>query len=296
MENDMKLKIGTRNSKLAMIQTELAIKIIKENIPNLEFEIIPISTRGDQDKTTPLYAMPSTGVFIKEIEKALLDKEIDIAVHSLKDVNSILDPRFVLLPILFEDKRDALITKNHKTLHTLQKNAIIATSSLRRMACIHHIRPDIQFVNIRGNIETRIKKFKEMDIDGIVLAAAGLKRLHLDSLIDEYLDPSMIIPACGQGTIALEIRKEDKDLFSKLFQSSNQTLETKIEREFLSLSKAGCHYPIGCYAKFVDDQLQVHACLGETIEDCKFVSMTFDKIEYNKAASSIYKKIKEENI
>lgn len=292
----MKLKIGTRNSKLAMIQTELAIKIIKENIPNLEFEIIPISTRGDQDKTTPLYAMPSTGVFIKEIEKALLDKEIDIAVHSLKDVNSILDPRFVLLPILFEDKRDALITKNHKTLHTLQKNAIIATSSLRRMACIHHIRPDIQFVNIRGNIETRIKKFKEMDIDGIILAVAGLKRLNLDHQIDEYLDPSIIIPACGQGTIALEIRKEDKDLFSKLSQSSNQALETKIEREFLSLSKAGCHYPIGCYAKFVDDQLQVHACLGETIEDCKFVSMTFDKIEYNTAASSIYKKIKEENI
>lgn len=292
----MKLKIGTRNSKLAMIQTELAIKIIKENIPNLEFEIIPISTRGDQDKTTPLYAMPSTGVFIKEIEKALLDKEIDIAVHSLKDVNSILDPRFVLLPILFEDKRDALITKNHSTLKNLRKNAVLATSSIRRMACIHHIRPDIQFVNIRGNIETRIQKFKEMDIDGIVLAAAGLKRLHLDSLIDDYLDPTMIIPACGQGTIALEIRKEDKDLFSKLSQSSNQALETKIEREFLSLSKAGCHYPIGCYARFVDDQLQVHACLGETIEDCKFVSMTFDKAEYNKAASSIYKKIKEENI
>lgn len=292
----MKLKIGTRKSKLARIQTELAIHKIQECMPEIETEIIPISTQGDKDKTTPLYAMPSTGVFIKEIEKALLDKEIDVAVHSLKDVNSILDPRFVLLPILFEDKRDALITKNHKTLHTLQKNAIIATSSLRRMACIHHIRPDIQFVNIRGNIETRIQKFKEMDIDGIVLAAAGLKRLHLDSLIDEYLDPSMIIPACGQGTIALEIRKEDKDLFSKLSQSSNQTLETKIEREFLSLSKAGCHYPIGCYAKFVDDQLQVHACLGETIEDCKFVSMAFDKIEYNKAASSIYKKIKEENI
>lgn len=296
MENDMKLKIGTRNSKLAMIQTELAIKIIKENIPNLEFEIIPISTRGDQDKTTPLYAMPSTGVFIKEIEKALLDKEIDIAVHSLKDVNSILDPRFVLLPILFEDKRDALITKNHKTLHTLQKNAIIATSSLRRMACIHHIRPDIQFVNIRGNIETRIKKFKEMDIDGIILAVAGLKRLNLDHQIDEYLDPSIIIPACGQGSIAIELRKEDQDLLSNLSIDSKKLFEVNIEREFLSLSKAGCHYPIGCYAKFVDDQLQVHACLGETIEDCKFVSMTFDKIEYNKAANSIYKKIKEENI
>lgn len=296
MENDMKLKIGTRNSKLAMIQTELAIKIIKENIPNLEFEIIPISTRGDQDKTTPLYAMPSTGVFIKEIEKALLDKEIDIAVHSLKDVNSILDPRFVLLPILFEDKRDALITKNHKTLHTLQKNAIIATSSLRRMACIHHIRPDIQFVNIRGNIETRIKKFKEMDIDGIILAVAGLKRLNLDHQIDEYLDPSIIIPACGQGSIAIELRKEDQDLLSNLSIDSKKLFEVNIEREFLKLSQAGCHYPIGCYAKKENDQLQVHACLGETIEDCKFVSMAFDKIEYNTAASSIYKKIKEENI
>ena len=240
--------------------------------------------------------MPSTGVFIKEIEKALLDKEIDIAVHSLKDVNSILDPRFVLLPILFEDKRDALITKNHKTLHTLQKNAIIATSSLRRMACIHHIRPDIQFVNIRGNIETRIQKFKEMDIDGIILAVAGLKRLNLDHQIDEYLDPSIIIPACGQGSIAIELRKEDQDLLSNLSIDSKKLFEVNIEREFLKLSQAGCHYPIGCYAKFVDDQLQVHACLGETIEDCKFVSMTFDKIEYNKAASSIYKKIKEENI
>lgn len=293
----MKLKIGTRKSKLARIQTELAIHKIQECMPKIETEIIPISTQGDKDKTTPLYAMPQTGVFIKEIEKALINKDIDIAVHSLKDVSSTLDDRLMLIePFLFEDKRDALITKDHSTLKNLRKNAVLATSSIRRMACIHHIRPDIQFVNIRGNIETRIQKFKEMDIDGIVLAAAGLKRLHLESLIDEYLDPSMIIPACGQGTIALEIRKEDKDLFSKLSQSSNQTLETKIEREFLSLSKAGCHYPIGCYAKFVDDQLQVHACLGETIEDCKFVSMTFDKAEYNKAASSIYKKIKEENI
>lgn len=292
----MKLKIGTRKSKLARIQTELAIHKIQGCMPKIETEIIPISTQGDKDKTTPLYAMPQTGVFIKEIEKALLDKEIDIAVHSLKDVNSILDPRFVLLPILFEDKRDALITKNHKTLHTLRKNAIIATSSLRRMACIHHIRPDIQFVNIRGNIETRIKKFKEMDIDGIILAVAGLKRLNLDHQIDEYLDPSIIIPACGQGSIAIELRKEDQDLLSNLSIDSKKLFEVNIEREFLKLSQAGCHYPIGCYAKKENDQIKINACLGETIEDCKFVSMTFDKIEYNKAASSIYKKIKEENI
>lgn len=293
----MKLKIGTRKSKLARIQTELAIQKLQEYLPETEIEITPISTQGDKDKTTPLYAMPRTGVFIKEIEKALINKDIDIAIHSLKDVSSTLDNRLMLIEsFLFEDKRDALITKDHCTLKDLRKNAVLATSSIRRMACIHHVRPDIQFVNIRGNIETRIQKFKEMDIDGIILAAAGLKRLHLDPLIDEYLDPTTIIPACGQGTIALEIRKEDKDLFSKLSQSSDQSLETHIEREFLSLSKAGCHYPIGCYAKFIDDQLQVHACLGETIEDCKFASMTFDKVEYDTAASLIYKKIKEENI
>lgn len=293
----MKLKIGTRKSKLARIQTELAIHKIQECMPEIETEIIPISTQGDKDKTTPLYAMPQTGVFIKEIEKALINKDIDIAVHSLKDVSSTLDDRLMLIePFLFEDKRDALITKDHSTLKNLRKNAVLATSSIRRIACIHHVRPDIQFVNIRGNIETRIQKFKEMDIDGIVLAAAGLKRLHLDSLIDEYLDPSIIIPACGQGSIAIELRKEDQDLLSNLSIDSKKLFEVNIEREFLKLSQAGCHYPIGCYAKFVDDQLQVHACLGETIEDCKFVSMTFDKIEYNKAASSIYKKIKEENI
>lgn len=293
----MKLKIGTRKSKLARIQTELAIHKIQECMPEIETEIIPISTQGDKDKTTPLYAMPQTGVFIKEIEKALINKDIDIAVHSLKDVSSTLDDCLMLIePFLFEDKRDALITKDHSTLKNLRKNAVLATSSIRRIACIHHVRPDIQFVNIRGNIETRIQKFKEMDIDGIVLAAAGLKRLHLDSLIDEYLDPSIIIPACGQGSIAIELRKEDQDLLSNLSIDSKKLFEVNIEREFLKLSQAGCHYPIGCYAKFVDDQLQVHACLGETIEDCKFVSMTFDKIEYNKAASSIYKKIKEENI
>ena len=176
----MKLKIGTRKSKLARIQTELAIHKIQECMPEIETEIIPISTQGDKDKTTPLYAMPQTGVFIKEIEKALINKDIDIAVHSLKDVSSTLDDRLMLIePFLFEDKRDALITKDHSTLKNLRKNAVLATSSIRRIACIHHVRPDIQFVNIRGNIETRIQKFKEMDIDGIVLAAAGLKPVLL---------------------------------------------------------------------------------------------------------------------
>ena len=293
----MKLKIGTRQSKLAKIQTELAIEKIKTKIPGIQIEIVEISTKGDQDKKTPLYNMPDTGVFVKDIEKALLDHSIDIAVHSLKDVSSTLDKNLMLLdPVVFEDKRDCLITKEHQTLDTLRPHAVLATSSLRRMACIHHIRPDIQFVNIRGNIETRIQRFKEMEIDGILLAAAGLKRLALEYLIDEYLDPSIVIPACGQGTIALEIRIEDKERFTILNGSSDACKEAMIEREFLALCKSGCHYPVGCYAKFNEDTLLIHACLGKTIEDCRFLSKVFPRLDYQKAAKEIYKEIKEESI
>lgn len=293
----MKIRIGTRKSKLAMTQTKLVQEKIHELMPSAEIEIVPILTQGDRDHSTALYNMPNTGVFVKDIEKALLDHTIDIAVHSLKDVSSSIDERLMLLdPILFEDKRDCLISKDHKTIHSLRENAVLATSSLRRIACIHHVRPDIQFTNIRGNIETRIQKFKESDFDGILLAAAGLKRLGLESLIDEYLDPTIFIPACGQGTIGLEIRKEDKDTFSWLSYPSDACIEAKIEREFLNLCQAGCHYPVGCYAKFEQDHLIVYACLGKTSKNCTFVHKIFDRKDHAIAAKELHKKIKEETI
>lgn len=293
----MKIRIGTRKSKLALAQTKLVQEKIQEIMPDAQVEIIPILTQGDKDHSTALYNMPSTGVFVKDIEKALLNNSIDIAVHSLKDVSSVIDERLMILdPILFEDKRDCLISKDHKTLDILRKNAILATSSLRRIACIHHVRPDIQFVNIRGNIETRIQKFEDSNIDGIILAAAGLKRLGLDPLIDEYLDPKIFIPACGQGTIALEIRKEDHSRFKCLSFPSNASIEAKVEREFLKLCQAGCHYPVGCYAKFEKEHLIVYACLGKTSNDCKFIHATFKREEHAIAAKELHRKIKEEAI
>lgn len=290
----MKIRIGTRKSKLAMLQTKLVMDAIRKMEPDANMEIVTITTKGDKDHQTPLYEMGSTGVFVKDIEQALLDGTIDMAVHSLKDVSSIMDERLMLLPfMLFEDKRDCLITKDHKTLKTLKPNAIIATSSMRRMACIHRIRPDIQFVSIRGNINTRIKKLHEQNIDGLVLATAGLKRLHLESYIDEILEPDVIVPACGQGTIAMQIRKEDRSLFDAWIKPSILMQEVQIEREFLALSKAGCHYPIGCMAKIKEDSVEVYACLGTTIEDTSFVHEEYSLKQLSQVAKLTYQKVGE---
>ena len=291
----MHLKLGTRRSKLAQIQTDLVIQTLSNAFPDATFEKVLIDTQGDRCVSSPLYQMKNTGVFVKDIEKALLQHEIDIAVHSLKDVSSTMDDSLTLLPhFLFEDKRDALITKEHCSLMSLKPHAIIATSSLRRMACIKHVRPDIEFVNIRGNIDTRIQKFMDSSIDGIVLSAAGLKRSGLTALIDEYLDPSQIIPACGQGTLALQIRKEDLSLYTPILPKTNlQRLEVDLERAFLKESQAGCHYPIGCFCQIDDQMIHIDACIGDTIEQCIFLHESYTLDQYDQVISMLYKKIKE---
>lgn len=290
----MRIHVGTRKSRLALAQTQLAIESLKKFLPDLETQIVPISTRGDQDVQTPLYQMPMTGVFIKEIEQALIDHTIDLAVHSLKDVSSISDDRLMLLPFtVFEDKRDALISKDHQSLMELKNGARIATSSIRRMACIHQVRPDIEFVSIRGNIDTRLEKFKEMDLDGIVLAMAGLKRLSKEDLVDEILDPSILVPACGQGTLVLQIRKEDRDLYAGLPKNTISQREVEIEREFLSLCNTGCHDPVGCMIQFDHDHILAYACLGTSMEDICMIHEVLPMEKESQTANILYEKVQE---
>ena len=290
----MRIHVGTRKSRLALAQTQLAIESLKKFLPNLETQIVSISTKGDQDFQTPLYQMPTTGVFIKEIEQALIDHTIDLAVHSLKDVSSISDDRLMLLPFtVFEDKRDALISKDHQSLMELKKGARIATSSIRRMACIHQVRPDIEFVSIRGNIDTRLEKFKKMDLDGIVLAMAGLKRLSKDDLVDEILDPSILVPACGQGTLAVQIRKEDRDLYAGLPKRTISQREVEIEREFLSLCNTGCHDPVGCMIQFDNDHILAYACLGTSMEDISVIREVLPMEKESQTASILYERLQE---
>lgn len=293
----MNIKVGTRASKLALKQTELAIQALSKIFPERSFEIVPIRVKGDQDKKTPLVQMKQTGIFIKEIELALLDHTIDLAVHSLKDVGSVMRPDLMLLQhALFEDPRDCLVSKDHQTLMELRPEAKLATGSLRRRACIHRLRPDIQFVDLRGNIETRLQKLKESDWDGLILASAGLKRLGLEALIDEYLDPSFVIPACGQGTLALQIRKEDQGQYEKCFSETSRALEVQIERDFLMQSQAGCHVPVGCYAKIHGQTVMVDACFGEDEFSCRFVHDTFSLDHWEQIGSQLLKKLKEQEL
>lgn len=277
------IKVATRGSKLALKQTYMAINYLKQYIKNAEFEIKVIKTSGDKDQNKALYNMDSNGIFVKDIEEALLNNEADIAIHSLKDVGSNVADGLMLLPYtIFEDKRDCLITKNNQTMKDIKINGTIATSSIRRMACIKRIRPDINFVNIRGNIDTRINKFMNSEYDGLVLASAGLKRLGLDNYISEYLDPKEIIPACGQGTIAIEVKQRDRDLFSELFEIRDiRQKEVEIEREFLKISNSDCHSPIGCYCKADDKEIDVYAMKGSSIDDCKFIHEKYDLNDHN---------------
>ncbi len=292
----MKIRVATRGSALALKQTDIAIDYLKQYLSDAEFEKVIISTHGDKDQKTALYNLNTNGVFMKEVEKALLDGEADIAVHSLKDVPSVIDERMTLLPFeVFEDDRDCLISKNGLRLNELSEGAVIATSSIRRMAAVHHIRKDISFVNIRGNINTRLKKFMESDYDGMILAVAGLKRLGLEEYISEYLGEDIIIPACGQGVIGIEVKKEDLGLYEKIMNNhSTKHQEIMISREFLKRSGSSCHYPIGLKARIMNDKVHINAMLGEDIDNTAFISKTYKLCDMDILVNRIIEDLRKE--
>ena len=249
----MKLKIGTRGSKLALVQTEHVIDLLMEKYPENEYEKVIVKTKGDLVKDKPLSAIGSFGVFVKEIEEMLLNKEIDIAVHSMKDMPADTAHGLVLSKFLKrEDNRDVLIINEKKnpqvtSFMELKGGAIIGTGSIRRSTMLKKLRSDIDIVNIRGNVDTRLKKMYEQEMDGIVLAAAGLKRLRMENIITEYFDTDKLIPAPGQGILALECREEDLDIkimLDSLYDKKTYD-EGSVEREFLKNMAADCHTPIG---------------------------------------------------
>lgn len=253
----MIINVGTRGSKLAIAQTEYVISKLKEKFPEHEYNTVIISTRGDRDLNSPLDQMGSKGIFVEEIEQALLNGEIQLAVHSMKDM-----PAFPLEGLCFakawerEDPRDVLILREHQSLMELPVGAVVATGSKRRSYQLLKIRPDIKIVNIRGNIDTRIRKLHEgladgTKLDGIVLAAAGLKRLHMEEHITEYFDVSDMIPSPAQGTLAIELNSENvalKEMVDSISDDDSENI-TFLERGFLAAIGGDCHLPIGAYAR-----------------------------------------------
>src|SRR3954451_12409731 len=213
-----KIIVGSRRSKLALTQTNWVIEQLKKLDDSFEFEVKEIVTKGDKILDVTLSKVGGKGLFVKEIEQAMMDKEIDMAVHSMKDMPAVLPEGLTIGCIPFrEDHRDALISRDHIKLNDLKPGAIIGTSSLRRSAQLLAQRPDLEIKWIRGNVDTRLQKLQDEEYDAIILAAAGLKRLGWsDEVVTEYISPEDCVPAVGQGALAIECRADDQELLDEL--------------------------------------------------------------------------------
>lgn len=254
-----KFIVGSRRSQLALTQSKQFIAKLKEKNPGVEIEIKEIVTKGDQIVNVQLSKVGGKGLFVKEIEAALYNKEIDFAIHSLKDVPSELPEGLTLgcIPDR-EDARDAFISKGHIKLSELKEGAIVGTSSLRRGAQILNLYPHLKIEWIRGNIDTRLRKLETENFDAIILAAAGLNRMGWsEDIVTEYLDPETMLPAIGQGALGIECRIDDLETLSLLATVHDSETEvcTQAEREFLKLMDGSCQVPIAGHAVMSNDKI-----------------------------------------
>ncbi|WP_026693759.1 hydroxymethylbilane synthase [Peribacillus kribbensis] len=252
-----KIIVGSRRSKLALTQTNWVISQLKSLGLPFEFEVKEIVTKGDKIQDVTLSKVGGKGLFVKEIEQAMLDKEIDMAVHSMKDMPAMLPDGLTIgcVPPR-EDHRDVLISKGSRPLSDLPEGAVIGTSSLRRSAQLLKARPDLKIKWIRGNIDTRLQKLQDEDYDAIILAAAGLARMGWKSeVVTEFLEPELCLPAVGQGALSIECREDDYELLEGLRKLTCEKTERAViaERAFLNKMEGGCQVPIAGYATVGED-------------------------------------------
>ncbi|AKG74175.1 hydroxymethylbilane synthase [Salinicoccus halodurans] len=254
-----KFIVGSRRSGLALTQSKQFIKSLKEHYPDMDIEIKEIVTKGDKIVDVQLSKVGGKGLFVKEIEQALANKEIDMAIHSLKDVPSEVPEGFTIACVpQREDMRDAFLSNKKVPFKDLPAGSVVGTSSLRRGAQLLAIRDDIEVKWVRGNIDTRIKKMESGEYDAIILAAAGLKRMGWsDDIVTEYLDPETFIPAIAQGALGIECRSDDRELIEMLqkVHSEEDAVCTGAERAFLKRMDGSCQVPIGGYAEYEDGEL-----------------------------------------
>ncbi|MHC1729468.1 MAG: hydroxymethylbilane synthase [Syntrophobacteraceae bacterium] len=246
------IRIGTRGSMLALKQSGMMKEAVERLWPGLKVELQVIKTTGDKITDVPLSKVGGKGLFVKEIEDALLDDLVDLAVHSIKDVPAVL-PEGLEIGIIpeREDPRDALIIRQVTDISALPHGAVIGTSSLRRAAQMRKMRRDLEIRNLRGNLDTRLRKLEEGEFDAILLAAAGLKRMGWQDRITMYLDPDEFIPAIGQGALGIEIRSADDKIrrFLAPLHHPKSAVAVQAERSLLKELEGGCQVPIGGHAK-----------------------------------------------
>lgn len=258
------VRIGTRGSPLARWQAEWVADRLRFAHPGLTVELVEIKTHGDRDRNSPLAAIGGVGLFTKEIQRALLDTRVEIAVHSLKDLPTQGPDELTLgaVPVR-EDVADALIAPVFKTLSALPVGAKVGTGSLRRRAQLLYLRPDLQVVSVRGNVETRLQQALQGHLDAVVLAEAGLHRLNLDRHVTERLEPPRFLPAVGQGALGIECRRADRSAIELLRPLDDPSTHRAVvaERQALAELEGGCMIPLAAWARDVEGALTLSAAV-----------------------------------
>ncbi len=252
------LRIGTRGSPLALWQAHHVSGLLRAVAPTITLELIEIQTVGDQVRDVPLTQLGGDGAFTKAIQHALQEKRVDIAVHSLKDLPTFAVANLVLAAVPMRGPAgDAFVSKTHRSFAELPPGAVVASSSLRRRAQALYRRPDLKMVDIRGNVDTRLRKLIESDLAGIILAQAGLERLGLGTHITELLEPSWMLPAVGQGALGLECRSDDESTRALLAKIDEPATHAAVlaERALLRGLGGGCQGPIGAHSSLQDGLL-----------------------------------------
>lgn len=255
-----KLRVGTRGSKLALWQAEHVVSLLGQHFPDVDFETVVIKTQGDKILDVALSKIGDKGLFTKEIEIALLNNQIDLAVHSMKDLPTQLPQGITIGAVLErENPRDVLVSHRGYSLAELPPGARVGTSSLRRISQLRAVRPDLELVSLRGNIETRIRKMKIEGMDAIILAYAGVKRMGYLEEVTELLSSAVMLPAVGQGAVGIEIRQGDAAVAEKVKTIHHKASGTEVmaERAFMRRLEGGCQVPIACQARAADEELSI---------------------------------------
>lgn len=260
------IRIATRKSPLAMWQAEFVKAELEQAHPGIIVELVPMITKGDIILDTPLAKVGGKGLFVKELEVAMLEGRADIAVHSMKDVPVEFPEGLGLVTICErEDPRDAFVSNKYNNIDELPQGAIVGTSSLRRQCQLRAQRPDLIVNDLRGNVNTRLRKMDEGQYDAIILACAGLKRLKMEDRIRSEIAPEVSLPAVGQGAVGIECRLDDTRVRQLLAALSDQATTTRVlcERAMNNYLQGGCQVPIGSYAELEGDQIWLRALVGE---------------------------------
>ncbi len=262
---EVNLIIGSRGSELALWQTHFVKEKLEELFPEIKLEVKIIKTTGDKMLDVALAKIGDKGLFTRQIETALLNREIDLAVHSLKDLQTVQPTGLMIGAVTVRElANDCLISTKYSSIDDLPRGAKVATGSLRRKSQLMHYRSDLEIFEIRGNVPTRIKKFEESDLDAMILAYAGVHRLNLDSYIKQIIPPEIMLPSVGQGAMAIEIRSDDTEIKRLLQVLNDESTNFCVvaERSFLRMLEGGCQVPIGANAFLENDKIYLEGMVG----------------------------------